>query len=98
MTITSSGEFTGSGDARFINAVEKHQHRGWRIEAQVPDWVIMKKGDKISHGTHLLLCLVTLGFWMAIYGLALIFGGEKIVRISFDTKRRKVTTKRVFKL
>ena len=50
----------------------------------------MEKGEKIRHGSHIFLTVITLGLWGTIYGLHLIFGGLKRVRITANREGNAV--------
>ena len=64
-------------DQEIADRVEK----GWRIEQQTETHVLMAKGERIKHGAHIFLTVITAGVWGVVYGLMLIFGGLKERRI-----------------
>lgn len=74
-------------------AITKYQNRGWRIAEKHEDHVVMAKGERIPHGKHLLLTIVTLGIWGIFYGITLIFNpGLRRVRLQVNRRGRVVVT------
>ena len=65
----------------FETEIEDRIDKGWRIEEQTPTHVLMAKGERIKHGVHIFLSIVTVGVWGVVYGLLLLFGGLKERRI-----------------
>lgn len=53
--------------------VKAYQGCGWRVSEAHPGHVVMEKGEKIPHASHLLLCVFTLGLWGIFYGPILLF-------------------------
>ncbi|MXW24759.1 MAG: hypothetical protein F4Z77_00420 [Dehalococcoidia bacterium] len=51
--------------------------RGWRIENQTDDTVVMISGARPNHILHLLLSVFTLGVWLPVWACIGIFGGER---------------------
>lgn len=57
---------------------------GGRVESQSDFQAVVVTGKKVNHVLHLILTLVTLGFWAFVWiGLA-IFGGEKRSMVVVD--------------
>lgn len=48
-------------------AVQKEVARGGRVESQGPYNAIIRKGKGTNHVLHLILTLVTLGFWGLVW-------------------------------
>lgn len=79
--------------ASLDEAVTKYQNRGWRVAERYEDHVVMAKGEKIPHGKHMLLTIVTLGIWGIFYGLTLITNpGLRRVRLQLNRRGRVVVT------
>ena len=74
--------------------VDRLKGRGWRVEQRGEGWALMQKGEKIPHGRHILMTVITLGIWGIIYGLHLIFGGQKTVRLE-ETRKGRVRQRRL---
>lgn len=70
--------------------VQRRRASGWRITEDLPGHTVMEKGEKIRHGSHIFLTVITLGLWGTIYGLHLIFGGLKRVRITANREGNAV--------
>ena len=50
---------------------------GRRVESQSDYQAVLVKGKPVNHVLHLILTLVTAGFWSPIWIALVIFGGEK---------------------
>jgi hypothetical protein len=51
--------------------------QGRRVESQSDYQAVLVKGKPVNHILHLILTLVTVGFWSLIWIALVIFGGEK---------------------
>lgn len=50
------------------NAVASECARGgWRVESQTDVNAILAKGKRTSHGLHIFLSFITLGFWLLVW-------------------------------
>ena len=65
------------------NAVATAVAQGKRIESQSDYQAIVVKGKRVNHILHLLLTLITVGFWVLVWIPLVIWGGEKreIIRV-----------------
>ena len=50
---------------------------GSRVESQTEFQAVMVKGRRTNHLLHLLLSVISLGFWVPVWVLLGISGGEK---------------------
>jgi hypothetical protein len=50
---------------------------GWRVEARTESQAIMVRGHRPNHILHLILSIITVGFWIPVWICITIFGGEK---------------------
>ena len=65
----------------FEQEIQDRIDKGWRVQERTETHVLMAKGERIKHGAHIFLTVVTVGLWGVVYGLMLIFGGLKQRRI-----------------
>ena len=70
----------------YEEAVANRINHGWRIVSETRTDTLMAKGERINHLVHILLTVISVGIWGIYYGLRLIFGGLKQVRITKDSK------------
>lgn len=54
-----------------------YTRKGWRVTSRSDTQAQLAKGKPVSHVLHLLLSLITLGFWIPVWILVTIAGGEK---------------------
>ena len=73
--------------------LQRRMDHGWRIEERGENWARLCKGEKTRHFTHIAVTVITLGVWGIVYGLVLIFGGRKSIRIT-ETRRGKLQIRR----
>lgn len=57
--------------------IPKLIRQGWRVESETDYHVVLVRGYRVNHILHLLLSLVTVGIWIPVWILLMIFGGEK---------------------
>jgi hypothetical protein len=57
---------------------------GARVESQSDFQAVVVKGKSVNHVLHLILSLVTIGFWAIIWIALAIFGGEKRSMVTVD--------------
>jgi hypothetical protein len=67
---------------RLEQRIQQYLTQGYRIEVRTEYSASMVKGKRINHLLHLVLTLVTFGFWVVVWILLAIFGGEKRAYIS----------------
>lgn len=66
--------------AKLAQAVAAQVRNGWRVDSQTDYQAIMGKGKRTSHGVHIFLSLVTLGFWIPVW-LVVWFSNRDLHRI-----------------
>jgi hypothetical protein len=57
---------------------------GARVESQSDFQAVVVRGKSVNHVLHLILTLVTLGFWGIVWIAMAIFGGEKRSMVTVD--------------
>jgi hypothetical protein len=67
---------------RLEQRIQQYLTQGYHIEVRTEYSASMVKGKRVNHLLHLVLTLVTFGFWVVVWILLAIFGGEKRVYIS----------------
>jgi hypothetical protein len=70
--------------AALDNAVINYTRMGWRTLTRSATQAQMVKGKRTNHILHLLLSLVTLGFWIPVWIIVAIAGGEKQRLLTVD--------------
>ena len=65
----------------FEMRVIERNREGWRVVERRSDDAVIENGEKIPHGFHIFLTIISFGIWGAVYGLHLMFGGLKRRRI-----------------
>jgi hypothetical protein len=89
-------ELQKSLDARKADldaALARFGAEGWRIENRSEFQATIAKGHRINHVLHLLLTILTLGFWAIVWIFLAIFGGEKRQLVTVDDFGNVVATK-----
>lgn len=74
-------------------ALQQYGAQGWRIENRSDFQATIAKGREISHTFHLLLTIFTLGFWLVVWFLVGLLGGNKRRMITIDEYGNVVTQK-----
>ena len=77
--------------AEFQTEIDRRKRKGWRLHSVAPDasWALMVKGWPVHHWAQFFMFVITLGLWGIVWGLLIVFGGEKAVRVEM-TRRGKV--------
>lgn len=70
--------------AALSQAVVREVSKGGRVESQTATQAIIVHGKNVNHILHLILTLVTLGFWVFVWIALVVIGGEKRVILSVD--------------
>lgn len=70
--------------ALLAQAVANQVRQGWRVESQSDFQAVLVKGQRPNNTLHLILTLVTVGFWLLVWIPLAIFGGEKRTVIDID--------------
>lgn len=58
--------------------------QGFRVESQSDYQAVIVKGKAVNHALHIIVSVVTLGFWLIGYAIIAITGGEKREMIQVD--------------
>ena len=58
--------------------------QGRRVQSQSDYQAVLVRGKSVNHILHLILALVTAGFWVIIWLALVVFGGEKREIVSVD--------------
>ena len=61
--------------------VQERVDQGWRISERRETDVVIERGEKIPHFSHILMTVLTIGLWGSIYAIQLFRGGLKRRRI-----------------
>lgn len=61
----------------FDQQLASHLSKGWAIESRTDYTAVLVKGKRVNHILHLLLSLVTVGFWIPVWIFVAVTGGEK---------------------
>ena len=64
--------------------VAQQAQSGWRVQTQTQTQAQLVKGHRTNHVLHLILTLITLGIWVIVWILMVIFGGEKHRFVTVD--------------
>ena len=70
------------------DAVAHHVKWGWRVESRTANQAVIVKGHRPNHILHLILTIITLGFWAIVWIAVAVFGGEKRKTITEDAAPR----------
>jgi hypothetical protein len=57
---------------------------GWKLEVETEFEAVLSRGKRVNHILHLLLSLLTLGFWIIPWAIMTAGSGEKRETISVD--------------
>ena len=69
---------------RIEDAIQAAVAEGWVIEGRSDFQALLVRGKPVNHILHLLLCFPTLGFWLFVWLLLVLVGGEKRQVITVD--------------
>lgn len=70
--------------AILAQAIAAQVRQGSRVESQSEFQAVMVDGKPINHILHLILTLVTCGFWALVWILLFAIGGEKRFSLQVD--------------
>ncbi|MDQ3671495.1 MAG: hypothetical protein M3364_03525 [Actinomycetota bacterium] len=70
--LTSSPELPrersdGDRKAMLAQSVANEVRKNWNVQSQNDFQAVMAKGKRTSHGLHVFLSLITLGFWIPVW-------------------------------
>lgn len=69
---------------KMASAIAAAVARKGRVESQTDDMAVIVWGRPVNHLLHLVLTLVTVGFWVPVWIVLAVFGGEKRYVITID--------------
>ena len=69
---------------RLNQAIAAELSRGGRIESQTGSSAVIVRGGRVNHILHLLLTLLTIGFWVIVWLIISAAGGERRRIINAD--------------
>ena len=85
MTTTASEKATAEERTaaleRYVLNAGRH---GWRVQSQTATQAQLLKGKPTNHILHLILSIITLGLWLIVWVLMVIFAGEKQRLVTVD--------------
>lgn len=64
--------------------IQYHGSKGWRVRSKTGSEAALVKGEPISHVTHLLFTIATLGLWLLVWIPLIVFGGERHKYVHVD--------------
>ena len=64
--------------------VQQAVGRGMRVDTQSDTMAVVVSGKPVNHILHLILTIVTVGFWGIVWLILVIAGGEKREMITVD--------------
>lgn len=70
--------------ALLAQRVAREVASGARVEAQTDIMAVIVRGHRTNHVLHFLVSLFTIGFWLPVWFLLTIFGGEKRSVLTVD--------------
>jgi hypothetical protein len=65
-------------------AVASEVARGARVESHTDYQAVLVRGKRVNHVLHLILSLVTLFFWVPVWIILAVVGGEKRTVLGVD--------------
>ncbi|MDE2815077.1 MAG: hypothetical protein OXK81_00040 [Chloroflexota bacterium] len=66
------------------NHIAQEVPKGWRVESQGDFQAVMVKGKRPNHLLHVILSVLTAGFWLIVWLCVVVFGGEKRQMLTVD--------------
>ena len=69
---------------RFEQAVQGAVVQGWTIESRSDYQAVLVRGQRVNHILHLILTLITLGFWGIVWIIMVLAGGQKRQVLTVD--------------
>jgi hypothetical protein len=81
---TASAPNPSVGKRNLAYAVAYEVAHGARIESQSDIQVVVVRGRTPNHILHLLLTIMTFGFWLMVWAMVAILGGEKRTVLTLD--------------
>lgn len=63
--------------ATLAREVGNQVRSGWRVESQTDYQAVLAKGKRTSHGLHIFLSIITLGFWIPVWILMTVLNRDR---------------------
>lgn len=85
--ISSSESQQMSADDRkavLARAVASDVRAGWHVQSQTDYQAVLRKGKRTSHGLHIFLSIITLGFWIPVWVVMAVLNRDKHRVVSVD--------------
>lgn len=83
---------TDERSAKLGQEIARWLGMGYRIESRTEIDAVMVRGHRVNHVLHLILSLITLGFWIIVWVLLALSGGEKRLTVHVDRQGHVATT------
>lgn len=81
----STGEVDAGTQKRNLSqAITREVASGYRVESQTDIQAVLVKGGKVNHVLHLILTLITFGFWSFVWLVVWIINRETRLILSVD--------------
>lgn len=84
MTVTQDTLTPEQRRAALANSITFYVNNGWRMESQTEFQAVMVKGHRPNHILHLILTIITLGFWVFVWAGVALLGGERRTVLNID--------------
>lgn len=68
--------------------VQRQSEMGWKVISQTETQAQLVKGKPTNHLLHLILSVITIGFWIPVWICVAIFTGEKRRFVNVDAHGR----------
>jgi hypothetical protein len=62
-------------------AVARHVQVGWAVESRTETMAVLVSGGSVNHVLHLLLTLLTCGFWAVVWFAMAVMSGQRRVTL-----------------
>ena len=82
--LSTSLRSTDERKAILQQKIIQHVGIGYKVETQTDFQVVLSRGGKVNHILHLLLSILTAGFWLIIWLLLAMFSRRKLMTLSVD--------------
>lgn len=80
--------------ARFEEAVQAAVVQGWAVESRSDYQAVLVRGQRVNHILHLILTLLTLGFWGIVWIILALAGGQERQVLTVDPAGAVTTQRR----
>lgn len=72
------------GKRNLANAVATNVAQGYRVESQTDETAVLVKGQQTNHVLHLILSLLTCGFWAIVWIAMVVINKERRIILRLD--------------